>query len=165
MSTTDAARNTAAVRSTLSEESKAGVQARLQPTLVDLLDLQLTGKQLHWNVVGENFKTIHEHLDEIVDAYRTWSDEVAERMSSIGVSPDGRVQRIAGDSPADPVPEGWTPQRDVVATITDRIEAAARGVRERLDGLGELDLPSEDLLIKILDGLEMQLWMFSAQQA
>lgn len=156
---------TTTVRSTLDDRAKSTVQARLQPLLVDLLDLTLTAKQLHWNVVGPGFKPLHEHLDELVDQYRTWSDEVAERLTSVGISPDGRVQRVAGDSPADPAPEGWTHQAEVVAVMSDRVEAVARATRERLDGLGDVDLASEDLLIAILDGLEMQLWMLSAQEA
>lgn len=154
-----------AVRSTLDESARAEIQTRLQPLLVDLLDLALTGKQLHWNVVGPNFRSVHDHLDELVDEYRGWADDVAERMSSVGVAPDGRSQRIAGDSPADPAPEGWTHQRDVIAVMADRVEAAATAIRRRLEGLGDIDPASEDLLIEVLEGLEMQLWMISAQQA
>jgi starvation-inducible DNA-binding protein len=153
------------IRSTLAPDAQRQVAERLQPMLVDLLDLSLTGKQLHWIVVGPDFKPIHEHLDELVDQYRAWSDQVAERMTSIGVAPDGRVQRVAGDSPADPAPEGFTPQEQVVAVITDRVETVARHTRQRLEGLGDHDVASEDLLIEILDGLEMQLWMLSAQLA
>ncbi|MCC5947977.1 MAG: DNA starvation/stationary phase protection protein [Nitriliruptoraceae bacterium] len=156
---------TSAIRSTLDAEAQQAVQQRLQPLLVDLIDLTLTSKQLHWNVVGPRFKDVHEHLDEIIDEYRMWSDSVAERLTSIGVAPDGRVQRVAGDSLADPAPESFLGQDEVVAAITDRIEAVARATRERLDGLGDADLVSEDLVIGILDGLEMQLWMWSAQQA
>lgn len=153
------------VRSTLDAGAQQAVTARLQPMLVDLIELSLTGKQLHWNIVGSNFKAIHEHLDELVDAYRAWSDDVAERLTSVGVSPDGRVQRVAGDSPEDPAPEAWASQEAVIATMTDRVEAVALRTRERLEGLGEIDLASEDLLIQILDGLEKQLWMLSAHQA
>ena len=157
-------RATGGVRSTLDAQAQEAVASRLQPLLVDLIELSLTGKQLHWNVVGDNFKPLHEHLDEVVDEYREWSDEVAERLTSIGVAPDGRLQRVAGDSPEDPAPETWVSQEDTVAVMVDRIEAVAGRTRERLDGLGDVDLASEDLVIEILQGLEMQLWMFSAQQ-
>jgi starvation-inducible DNA-binding protein len=166
MSTTRTSRPTAAaVRSTLDDAARQAVASRLQPLLVDLVELSLTGKQLHWNVVGDRFKPLHEHLDEVVDEYRGWSDEVAERLTAVGVAPDGRVQRVAGDSPEDPAPQSWSHQDEVVEVMTNRIEAVARRTRERLDGLGDVDLASEDLVIGILEGLEMQLWMFSAQQA
>ncbi|MFP4634993.1 MAG: Dps family protein [Nitriliruptoraceae bacterium] len=164
-STKSPAEVSTAVRSTLDEDAKAFVQSKLQPLLVDLVDLSVTGKQLHWNVVGESFKSVHEHLDEVVDQYRLWADDVAERLTSIGVSPDGRIQRVAGDSPADPAPESWTHRTEVIAEMADRIETVAKATRARLKGLGDVDPSSEDLLIEILDGLEMQLWMFSAQQA
>ncbi len=163
MATTDTPR-TRGVRSTLDPDARAAVTESLQPLLVDLVDLSLTAKQLHWTVVGSAFRPLHEHLDEVTAEYRTWSDAVAERLTAIGVAPDGRLQRVAGDSPADPAPDGWVGQADVVTHMTDRIEAVARAVRERLDGLGDVDLASEDLLVEILQGLEMQLWMFSAQQ-
>jgi starvation-inducible DNA-binding protein len=155
----------APIRSTLDADAREAVHRRLQPLLVDLVDLSLTGKQLHWIVVGSDFKAVHEHLDELVAQYRTWSDEVAERLTAIGVAPDGRVQRVAGDTPADPAPEGFTDQREVLLAITDRVEAVARATRDRLEGLGDVDVASEDLLIGILDGLEAQLWMLSAQLA
>lgn len=151
------------VRSTLDPAAQAAVTERLQPLLVDLIELALTGKQLHWNVVGDRFKSVHEHLDELVVQYQTWSDQVAERLTSIGVAPDGRVQRVAGDSPEDPAPESWAHHTEAVAVMADRVEAVARRTRARLEGLGDADVASEDLLIEILDGLEMQLWMLSAQ--
>lgn len=42
----------------------------LQDTLVALIDLSLQAKQAHWNVVGPNFRPLHELLDEFTDAYR-----------------------------------------------------------------------------------------------
>jgi starvation-inducible DNA-binding protein len=153
------------VRTTLEAASQEAVAARLQPLLVDLLDLSLTGKQLHWTVVGPQFRSLHEQLDELVTQYRTWSDQVAERLASVGVAPDGRVQRIAGDSPADPAPEGWVQIAEVVRVLAGRIEAVARRTRAALDGLGDHDLVSEGLVTEILEGLEMQLWMVSAQEA
>ncbi len=166
--TTAAAEGTpapAVVRSTLDAAGQEAVRDRLQPLLVDLIDLSLTAKQFHWSIVGTRFKSLHEHLDEVTDQYRMWSDEVAERLTSLGVAPDGRVQRVAGDSPADPAAASWIHQDEVVTEMSNRIEAVARATRQRLDGLGDVDVASEDLLIAILNGLEMQLWMFSAQEA
>lgn len=45
--------------------------------LVDLLELQLQGKQAHWNVVGTNFRDTRRQLDDIIDAARGFSDVVA----------------------------------------------------------------------------------------
>src|SRR5687767_13514207 len=67
----------------------------LQQMLVDLTDLHLQGKQAHWNVVGKNFRDLHLALDEVVDAARGFSDDIAERMRAVYVTPDARAATIA----------------------------------------------------------------------
>jgi hypothetical protein len=35
----------------------------LQKVLVDVTALSLVGKQLHWNITGEGFRSLHLYLD------------------------------------------------------------------------------------------------------
>src|SRR5919199_5615813 len=70
----------------------------LQQTLVELIDLGLAGKHLHWNVVGELFRPLHEQLDALVDSWRDLADIVAERIAAIGDSPDGQASAVASGS-------------------------------------------------------------------
>lgn len=90
----------------LAAEQQA-VAVELQEMLVDLLDLTLIGKHAHWNVEGPHFRSVHHELDELVDAWRTLSDDVAERAVTIGASPDGQVETIAGATQLEPVPGGY----------------------------------------------------------
>lgn len=46
------------------------VGRQLQATLVELIDLSLLGKQLHWTVVGPLFRPLHLQLDELIDSWR-----------------------------------------------------------------------------------------------
>src|SRR3954469_15250728 len=75
----------------------------LQATLVELVDLSLFGKQLHWNISGRPFKPLHEHLDELVDSWRGLSDTVAERAVALGVSPDGQSAAVSAGSDIAPI--------------------------------------------------------------
>jgi starvation-inducible DNA-binding protein len=84
------------IPSTLDDQARTTTANALQATLVDLIDLSLVAKQAHWNLIGRQFHDVHLHLDELVDTSRKYSDEVAERMSAIGVSPDGRTAPRAG---------------------------------------------------------------------
>lgn len=151
------------IPSTLDDMARDEVAARLQPCLVDLIDLALAAKQLHWTVVGRNFSSLHLQLDTVTTAYRMWSDQVAERMSTVGVTPDGRSQRVAADTAATPVTEGWVGEHDVVEDMLARLSGTIGRMRGQLDGMGEHDPVSEDLLISVLAGLEEQHWMFAAQ--
>ena len=60
--------------------ASAALSDNLQRVLTDLIALELVGKQIHWNIVGPNFRDVHLNLDDVVDIAREGSDEVAERM-------------------------------------------------------------------------------------
>ena len=72
------------------ERTAGATTARLlQERLVALIDLSLTLKHIHWNVVGPTFIGVHTMLDPQVDAVQAMVDETAERIATLGGSPNG----------------------------------------------------------------------------
>jgi starvation-inducible DNA-binding protein len=136
----------------------------LQATLIELIDLSLQAKQAHWNVVGPTFKPVHEFLDELVDDYRGWYDDVAERLTAIGVSPDGRLATVTDGTPLATLPPGPLADQAVVVAMDERVTLVAARIRERADRMAD-DLATQDLLIAILRGLEKQRWMIRAHRS
>ena len=136
---------------------------QLQATLVELLDLSLVGKQLHWTVVGPLFRPLHLELDELVDSWRELADTVAERAVAIGFIPDGQSATIAAGTPMRAVERDEVEARLVVAELTSRVAAVAERARERIGRLGELDAVTQDVVIEVVRALEQQLWMIRAQ--
>jgi starvation-inducible DNA-binding protein len=136
---------------------------QMQATLVELVDLSLLGKQLHWSVVGPLFKPLHEQLDELVDSWRDMSDLVAERAVALGHYVDGQSATVAAGSGLHKVEPGAVPDHVVVRELTGRLNDIADRVRERMDRMGEIDAASQDVLIEVLRELEKQLWMLRAQ--
>ncbi len=136
----------------------------LQPLLVELTDLAISGKQAHWNVTGPLFRSLHEQLDELVDDARAWGDEVAERIMALGGNADGRVGVVAAESPFDEFPAGPVATDKVVALLLQRLEQVIVASRARIGVLDDTDLVSQDLVITVVAGLEKHRWMFSAQQ-
>jgi starvation-inducible DNA-binding protein len=139
------------------------VGRQLQALLVELIDLSLLGKQLHWNVVGPLFRPLHLQLDELIDSWRTLADTVAERSVAIGVAPDGQSATVAADTPLRRVDRGEVEDRVVVRELTSRLAEVAERARGRMDRLGELDAASQDVVIEVVRALEEQLWMVRAQ--
>jgi starvation-inducible DNA-binding protein len=135
----------------------------LQATLIELTDLALVGKQLHWNVTGPHFRPLHLQLDELIDSWRDLGDTVAERAVAIGYSPDGQAAAVAAGSERAPLERGAIEDHVVVRELATRLAIVAERVRERMDRLGELDLASQDVLTEVLRALEEQLWMVRAQ--
>src|SRR5262249_22157219 len=147
----------------IGHHQREDVGRELQATLVELIDLSLIGKQLHWNVVGTRFTSAHEELDTLVDAWREQSDAVAERAVALGFQPDGQSGAVSAGSGIAPVDRGALSVETVVRELVQRLADATERIRTRMDRLGELDIVSQDLLTDVVGTLEKQMWMLRAQ--
>ncbi len=150
------------VPTSLDDNGNDVVQEALQATLVELLDLALTGKQLHWTVRGPGFVGVHEQLDVVIEFVRLESDAVAERLTALGLVPDGRAHAVAEQADLAPVELGAIGVDEVLGAYADRIHDVAGRIRQRVDAVGAVDPGSEDLLVALLQELEKQRWLLAA---
>jgi starvation-inducible DNA-binding protein len=134
------------------------IAADLQDTLVELIDLSLQAKHYHWNVTGQEFRGVHLHLDEITDQVRLWYDDVAERLATLDVAPDGRLSTIASSTPLESPTAGWQPDADAVAAMQARLEQVAGRINTRAAAI-EDDLVTQGILLEISGGLAKHAWM------
>ncbi|MFD8116692.1 Dps family protein [Streptomyces microflavus] len=153
------------VKSPLSESDLKLVGEALQGALVDLVDLSLVAKQIHWNVVGPRFRSVHLQLDDVVVTARQHSDTVAERASAIGVNPDGRSATVAKETAIQPVPDGWIKDADAVKALVDALGVVIGRMRERIEVTDAPDPVTQDILISLTADLEKHAWMFQAESA
>ena len=65
------------ITSTLNNDQQAVAGKALQETVVDMIDLSLIAKQAHWNVVGQQFRSVHS-----VWAPFGWDPEYAARVGA-----------------------------------------------------------------------------------
>src|SRR5207237_1661515 len=104
----------------LGTHEREEIGRELQATLVELIDLSLLGKQLHWSVVGPHFRPLHLYLDELVDSWRELADAVAERAVALGAWPDGQARTVAADSPIAPLERGAIADRQLVRELASQ---------------------------------------------
>jgi len=146
----------------MKSESANKVIAILDDRLVALLDLQLTLKHVHWNVVGPNFIGVHEMLDPQVDAVREMTDTIAERIATLGGVPVGTPKAIADRRRW----EDYSLGKGLVAEHLIALDKVYNGVngdhREAMETLAELDPVSEDMLTGQLAELEQFQWFVRA---
>ena len=135
----------------------------MQAVLVDLLELQMQGKQAHWNVVGRNFRDTHRILDEIIEAAREFSDTVAERMRALHLVPDGRSDIVAATTTLPEYPQGEIDTSETVDLITARLEGTVATMRDVHDDVDEEDPTTADILHAVIESLEQFAWMVSAE--
>lgn len=148
---------------TIESDDRQIVGKALQGQLVDLIDLSLFAKQLHWNVVGPNFRSIHLQLDDVVEFARMQSDVMAERAVALAVNPDGQTRTVTDSTPIKGVEIGWLRDHEVVAKMTEVFTELIGRCRERIESTEKADPATQDLIIAVCQGLEEQHWMFQAQ--
>lgn len=146
----------------MSQEDAAKVIEILQKRLASYNDLHLTLKHVHWNVVGRNFIGVHEMIDPQVELVRGWADQVAERIATLGGSPDGRVCGITKVRDWDDYPK----MRDSAMAHLRELDEVYVGVissnREAFEALDGLDLVTQDMIIAQTDELEKFQWFIRA---
>jgi starvation-inducible DNA-binding protein len=152
------------VVTTLPDHVRKGVGEALQEAVVDLVDLGLVAKQVHWTVVGPTFRSVHEQLDEVVATARRWADTLAERAVTLGVLPDGRRSALQEQSRV-PQPElGWIPADRAVGHLVEVLDGVLGRMRARI-AAAEADPVSQDLLVQVTGALEKSAWMWGASLA
>ncbi|AOZ73200.1 DNA starvation/stationary phase protection protein [Boudabousia tangfeifanii] len=139
------------------------VAKAMQQAVVDLNALALQGKQIHWNLQGKNFLSLHEQLDTVVDFARTSYDEFAERLVAIGGTPDGRANTIADTSVLKPLKEGYINVDEAYPIFESALMDVAAEMIKHIDAVDEVDHLSADLLISTARELEKTAWMLRAE--
>lgn len=143
----------------------AGTAQFLTPVALGLQALAVNGKQAHWNVRGSNFIAIHELLDTIVAHAQDGADLAAERIVALGLPIDARVSTVAAKTAATNVPAGFAQWEDVIRGVIADIDAVSADVQAAVDGLDEVDLSSQDVVISIKQALDKDRWFLLAHLA
>lgn len=146
----------------VSEANSQKAVAILQERLTCLLDLQLTLKHIHWNVVGMNFIAIHEMIDPQVDAVRAQSDEVAERIATMGGEPKGTPGSIVAIRTWDDYTIDRAPTVQHLVALDEIYDGVIPDHRAAIEELGDLDPVAQDILIGHLRELELFQWFVRA---
>lgn len=138
------------------------VGAKLQGRLHALNDLQLTLKHAHWNVIGRDFIGVHEMLDPQIELVRAMIDETAERMATLGVSPNGLAGALVRDRDWDDYSIGRAGTTEHLAALDLVYDGLIASHRKTITDVGALDPITEDMLIKQTAGLELFQWFMRA---
>ena len=134
----------------------------LENRLVALLDLQLTLKHIHWNVVGPNFIGVHEMLDPQVDAVRGMTDTIAERIATLGGVPKGTPKAIVEGRSWEDYSLGKGLVLDHLKALDKVYEGVNGDHRTAIERLGDIVPVSEDMVTGQLADLEQFQWFVRA---
>lgn len=134
----------------------------LQTRLHALNDLALTLKHAHWNVVGRDFIGVHEMLDPQIELVRAMADATAERIATLGVSPNGLPGALVAARSWDDYAIGRAGTAQHLAALDLVYTGVISSHRKVLAEVAELDPITEDMLIGQIAALEHFQWFLRA---
>ena len=146
----------------LQQQASDKTVALLQERLVALIDLQLTLKHVHWNVVGPTFIGVHQMLDPQVEAVQGMVDATAERIATMGASPNGLAGNLVEQRSWDDHALGRATVMQHLGGLDMAYAGVVAGHRRAIAKLDDLDLVTQDLVIEQSEQLEQFHWFVRA---
>jgi starvation-inducible DNA-binding protein len=134
----------------------------LQDRLDALNDLALTLKHIHWNVVGPHFIAVHLMLDPQVDAVRLMVDALAERIATLGGSPNGTPGMLVKNRSWDDYSLGRADAIQHLGALDLVYSGVISDHRDAIEKTDEPDPVTQDLLIGQAGQLEQYQWFVRA---
>jgi len=133
------------------------VAKKLYKLLADSYSLLLTTQNLHWNVEGKEFYSVHKLTEDMYNEQFAANDELAERLRALGQKVDGTYEAFAKVSTV-----RNKPSLDGLIAAQEEARQAALDTVEAAEEAG--DVGTSDLATGRLQTHEKNIWMLKAQK-
>ena len=145
----------------LTEEQRQGVTNLLNKDLADAYLLLVKTKKFHWDVVGPQFRSLHQIWEEQYLALTESIDSVAERVRALGGYPVGTMEGFLKYASLKEQPNNIPLATQMVSQLVDDHEQVIRNLREHVDQCSEEfhDEGTADFLTGIMEAHEQMAWM------
>lgn len=138
---------------------RAKIVAGLSALLADSYTLLLMTHNVHWNVTGPHFHSLHAMFMTQYTEQWTALDDIAERIRALGYPAPGTYREFAKLSSIEE-PEGGLAAMEMVRSLVSAHEATARSARKVFPAVEAAhDQPTADLLTRRLEVHEKTAWM------
>ena len=145
----------------LTDEQRQGVVNLLNNDLSDSYLLVIKTKKFHWDVVGPQFRTLHELWDEQYEAISMNIDAIAERIRALGGYPIGTAQGFLDNSSIREHAGDLPDAEAMVERLVGDHEQIIRNLRSHIDECSDdhHDEGTADFLTAIMEQHEEMAWM------
>lgn len=136
------------------------VASKLAAFLSESYSLMLKYQNYHWNVVGPNFRTIHDQTEEHYRELFESIDVIAEKIRSLGFKAPGTFHLFDLLSEMDE-PNGNYSSEEMIQDLilsNERLVILGRNMAEEFQELGEE--PAADLMISRMSVHEKNAWLW-----
>ncbi len=146
----------------LDKKKVTNVANALQQLLADFQVHYTNLRDFHWNIKGHGFFILHEKFEELYNAAATKIDEVAERILTLGGTPENRFSeylKVAKIKETSGVKCG----QEAVEHVLDAYKYLIKQERDLITIAEEADdVVTADLITGYLAEQEKMVWMLTA---
>lgn len=145
----------------LSDQQRYGVIDLLNQDLADLYLLLIKTKKYHWDVVGPQFRTLHQLWEEQYTALTENIDAIAERIRALGGYPAGTAESFLELSSIREHPKDLPSTTEMVDRLVNDHEQIIRNLRTHVDQCSSdfHDEGTADFLTGMMEQHEKMAWM------
>lgn len=145
----------------LTEEQRTGVTELLNRDLADAYLVLIKTKKFHWDVVGPQFRSLHQLWEEQYQALTLNIDALAERVRTLGGFPLGTAQDFLGNASIKEQPNNIPLATEMVSQLVEDHEQIIRNLRDHVDASSEQfhDEGTADFLTGLMEQHEEMAWM------
>ncbi len=154
----------------MSEKNLIGLDSEKTKKLADKLNILLANYSVfyqntrgyHWNIKGDSFFVLHEKFEELYDDLKVKIDEIAERILTVGYTPDHQYSKyieLSDISESGKVTGG----KDAVNEILDAFKVTLKIQREILELSDDAgDEGTNALMSDYISEQEKLVWMYAS---
>ncbi|MAE51708.1 MAG: DNA starvation/stationary phase protection protein [Micavibrio sp.] len=145
--------------------SNKDVANALKAVLADTFVLYFKTHSFHWNVTGPHFKSLHELFEEQYNEIWAATDEIAERIRTLGEFAPNNYDEMA--KIATLTPSGQTPdEQSMVQILADDNRAIVKTLYNALKTAeNDNDEATVDLMVERISTHEKAAWMLESSRA
>ncbi|MBL1174687.1 Dps family protein [Pantanalinema sp. GBBB05] len=145
----------------LTDQQRQGVIELLNRDVADAYLLLVKTKKFHWDVIGPQFRTLHQLWEEHYEALTQNIDACAERVRMLGGYPIGTLAGFLELTSLKETPDTIPSATEMVAQLVNDHEQIIRNLREQIDRCSEEfhDEGTADFLTGLMEEHEEMAWM------
>ncbi len=145
----------------LTQEQREGVINLLNQDLADAYLLLVKTKKYHWDVVGPQFRSLHQLWEEHYEKLTENIDALAERVRALGGYPVGTMEGFLKIATLKEHAGNVPTATGMVANLVQDHEQVIRNLRDHVDRSGEQfhDQGTADFLTGLMEEHEEIAWM------
>ena len=145
----------------LTEQQLQGVIQLLNQDLADFYLLLIKTRKYHWDVVGPQFRTLHQMWQEQYEALTENIDACAERVRALGDYPLGTAESFLKHTSLQEHPGDLPTAQEMVERLVIDHEQIIRNLRQHIDLCSQQfhDEGTADFLTGLMEQHEEMAWM------